>query len=66
MKARTYLIILIVAALAAAAENHSVLADNVAGTDGEQGDLLLAALADDAFAAVDTDLIEVAAKRVRN
>ena len=50
-------------ALADAAKDHGVLADYVAGAHGEQRDFFVAALADDASAAVDGDFSKIAVER---
>src|SRR5438093_9954319 len=50
--------------LADGAEDDGVLADDVAGTHRQKGYFFLAPLADDAFTAVDADLVQIAAERV--
>src|SRR5207253_4142758 len=52
--------------LADAAEDDGVLADDVAGAHGQYGYFFFAALADDAFTAVDANLVQIAAERVRD
>ena len=51
-------------AFADAAEDHRMLADDIAGAHGEQRDLFLAALADDALTAVDCNFFKIAVERV--
>ena len=53
-------------ALADASKDDGVLADDVAGAHGEQRNLFFAAFADDAFAAVDGNFIEIPAEHICN
>jgi len=53
-------------ALADASKDDGVLADDVAGSDGQQRNLFLGAFADDALATVDGDSIEIAVERLGN
>ena len=50
--------------LAQAAEDDSVLPDDVPGADGQQADLLLGSFADNPFTAADTRFVQISIQRL--